>query len=48
MYPLGMAGLLLGIGTLGVQVRHKLVFQIGISACGVASLNEKVIGSLTA
>ena len=48
MYPLGMAGLLLGIGTLGVRVRHKLVFQIGISACGVVSLKEKVIGSLTA
>lgn len=38
MYPLVMTGLLLGTGTLGDRFGHKLVFQIGISAFGIASL----------
>ena len=33
-----MTGLLLGTGTLGDRFGHKLVFQIGISAFGRASL----------
>lgn len=37
MYPLVMTGLLLGTGTLGDRFGHKLVFQIGISAFGIAS-----------
>ncbi len=37
MYPLVMTGLLLGTGTLGDRLGHKLVFQIGISAFGIAS-----------
>ncbi|MDU4692836.1 MAG: hypothetical protein E6Y12_04010 [Dermabacter sp.] len=38
MYPLVMTGLLLGTGTLGDRFGHKLVFQIGMSAFGIASL----------
>lgn len=38
MYPLVMTGLRLGTGTLGDRFGHKLVFQIGISAFGIASL----------
>nr|WP_280109787.1 MFS transporter [Corynebacterium halotolerans] len=37
-YPLMMAGLLLGTGTLGDRIGHRLMFLIGLSVFGVASL----------
>jgi DHA2 family multidrug resistance protein-like MFS transporter len=37
-YPLAMAGLLLGAGTLGDRVGHRRMFLIGLSVFGVASL----------
>ena len=39
-YPLVMAGLLLGTGTLGDRIGHRLMFLIGLSVFGVASLAE--------
>ena len=37
-YPLVMAGLLLGAGTLGDRVGHRLMFLIGLVLFGIASL----------
>lgn len=37
-YPLAMAGLLLGAGTLGDRVGHRRMFLIGLTVFGVASL----------
>lgn len=37
-YPLLMAGLLLGTGTLGDKIGHRLMFLIGLSVFGLASL----------
>lgn len=37
-YPLVLAGLLLGTGTLGDKIGHRLMFLIGLSIFGVASL----------
>ncbi|WP_246022222.1 MFS transporter [Pararhodobacter zhoushanensis] len=37
-YPLVMAGLLLGAGTLGDRFGHRLMFLLGLVAFGVASL----------
>ncbi len=37
-YPLMMAGLLLGTGTLGDRIGHRLMFLIGLTVFGVASL----------
>ena len=37
-YPLVLAGLLLGTGTLGDRIGHRLIFLIGLSIFGVASL----------
>jgi DHA2 family multidrug resistance protein-like MFS transporter len=36
-YPLAMAGLLLGLGTLGDRIGHRRVFMAGLSLFGVAS-----------
>jgi DHA2 family multidrug resistance protein-like MFS transporter len=38
MYPLVVAGLLLGAGTLGDRIGHKRIFIIGLLIFGVASL----------
>src|SRR5690606_13715617 len=37
-YPLVMAGLLLGAGTLGDRIGHRRMFLIGLVVFGVASL----------
>ena len=37
-YPLMLAGLLLGTGTLGDRIGHRLMFLIGLAVFGVASL----------
>ena len=37
-YPLVLAGLLLGTGTLGDRIGHRLIFIIGLAIFGVASL----------
>lgn len=37
-YPLVMAGLLLGAGTLGDRIGHRRMFLVGLSAFGAASL----------
>lgn len=37
-YPLMMAGLMLGTGTLGDKIGHRLMFLIGLSIFGLASL----------
>lgn len=37
-YPLMMAGLLLGTGTLGDKIGHRLMFTIGLTIFGIASL----------
>lgn len=37
-YPVVMAGLLLGAGTLGDRIGHRLMFVIGLSVFGLASL----------
>ncbi|RNE50056.1 hypothetical protein C5L39_00295 [Corynebacterium alimapuense] len=37
-YPLVLAGLLLGTGTLGDRIGHRLMFIIGLSIFGIASL----------
>lgn len=37
-YPLMLAGLLLGTGTLGDKIGHRLMFLIGLAIFGVASL----------
>ena len=37
-YPLAMAGLLLGLGTLGDRIGHRRVFMAGLFLFGIASL----------
>jgi len=37
-YPLVLAGLLLGTGTLGDRIGHRLMFLVGLTVFGVASL----------
>ncbi|NLZ99259.1 MAG: MFS transporter, partial [Micrococcus sp.] len=37
-YPLVLSGLLLGTGTLGDKIGHRLMFLIGVSVFGVGSL----------
>nr|WP_256478197.1 MFS transporter [Corynebacterium stercoris] len=37
-YPLMLSGLLLGTGTLGDKVGHRLMFMVGLAIFGVASL----------
>ncbi len=37
-YPLVLAGLMLGTGTLGDRIGHRLMFLVGLSIFGVASL----------
>jgi DHA2 family multidrug resistance protein-like MFS transporter len=37
-YPLVLAGLMLGTGTLGDRIGHRLMFLIGLTTFGVASL----------
>src|ERR1700677_4037672 len=37
-YPLAMAGLLLGLGTLGDRIGHRPVFMTGLFLFGLASL----------
>lgn len=37
-YPLVLCGLLLGVGTLGDRIGHRLMFTVGVSIFGVASL----------
>lgn len=38
IYPLVMAGLLPGLGTLGDRLGHKRLFVIGLAIFGIASL----------
>lgn len=37
-YPLVLAGLLLGTGTLGDKIGHRLMFLVGLAIFGLASL----------
>lgn len=37
-YPLVLAGLLLGTGTLGDRIGHRLMFELGLGVFGLASL----------
>lgn len=37
-YPLAMAGLLLGLGTLGDRIGHRRIFMVGLFLFGLASL----------
>lgn len=44
-YPLVMAGLLLGAGTLGDRIGHRRMFLIGVVVFGIASLGAAFAGS---
>lgn len=47
-YPLVLCGLLLGVGTLGDRIGHRLMFTVGVSVFGIASLLAACSPSATA